>query len=67
MLNETSCLRDNIWPEHVRIINRNIKAGQTSCWIFEIGNIFQGTDYIDQKKEVGIALPLAQTKYDPFL
>ena len=40
LLQETSCLRNNIWQEHIRIINRNIKAGQTSCWIFEIGNIF---------------------------
>ncbi len=41
LLLETSCLRDNMWQEHLRIINRNIKVGQTSCWIFEIGNIFQ--------------------------
>ena len=40
LLVETSCLRDNIWQEHLRIINRNIKDGKTSCWIFEIGNIF---------------------------
>ena len=40
LLVETSCLRDNIWQEHIRIINRNIKDGQNSCWIFEIGNIF---------------------------
>ncbi len=40
LLLETSCLRDNIWKEHLRIINRNIKVGQTSCWIFEVGNIF---------------------------
>ena len=40
LLQETSCLRDNIWQEHLRIINRNIKAGQNSCWIFEVGNIF---------------------------
>ena len=40
LLLETSCLRDNIWKEHLEIVNRNIKAGQTSCYVFEIGNIF---------------------------
>ena len=40
LLSETSCLRNNIWQEHIRIVNRNIKAGQSSCWIFEVGNIF---------------------------
>ena len=40
MLLETSCLRDNIWKEHLEIVNRNVKAGQTSCNIFEIGNVF---------------------------
>ena len=41
LLSETSSLRDNIWQEHLRIINRNIKAGQTCCWIFEIGNRYK--------------------------
>ncbi len=41
LLLETSCLRDNIWKEHLEIVNRNIKAGQASCYIFEIGNVFQ--------------------------
>ncbi|WP_288261245.1 phenylalanine--tRNA ligase subunit beta [uncultured Prochlorococcus sp.] len=40
LLLETSCLRDNIWNEHLEIVNRNIKAGQASCYIFEIGNVF---------------------------
>ncbi len=40
LLLETSCLRDNIWKEHLEIVNRNIKAGQTSCYVFEVGNIF---------------------------
>ena len=40
LLSETSCLRDNIWEEHLEILNRNIKAGQTSVYIFEIGNVF---------------------------
>jgi len=40
LLLETSCLRNNIWKEHLEIVNRNIKAGQTSCYIFEVGNVF---------------------------
>ena len=40
LLQETSCLRNNIWQEHIRICNQNIKAGRESCWIFETGNIF---------------------------
>ena len=50
MLLETSCLRDNIWKEHLEIVNRNIKAGQTSCYIFEIGNVFQKkTEFIQEE------------------
>ncbi len=50
LLLETSCLRDNIWKEHLEIVNRNIKAGQTSCYIFEIGNIFQKkTEFIQEE------------------
>ena len=50
LLVETSCLRDNIWQEHLRIINRNVKAGQKSCWIFEIGNIFcKKSDFIQEE------------------
>ncbi len=40
LLQETSCLRNNIWQEHIKICNQNIKAGRECCWIFEIGNIF---------------------------
>ncbi len=50
LLLETSCLRDNIWKEHLEIVNRNIKAGQASCYIFEIGNVFQKkTDFIQEE------------------
>ncbi len=50
LLLETSCLRDNIWKEHVEIVNRNIKAGQTSCYIFEIGNVFhKNTEFIQEE------------------
>jgi len=50
LLLETSCLRDNIWKEHLEIVNRNIKAGQTSCYIFEIGNVFQKkTEFIQEE------------------
>ncbi len=50
LLLETSCLRDNIWKEHLEIMNRNIKAGQTSCYIFEIGNIFQKKNEFTQEE-----------------
>ncbi len=50
LLQETSCLRDNMWQEHINIINRNIKAGQSSCWIFEIGNIFPKTLDLNQQQ-----------------
>ena len=50
LLSETSCLRNNIWQEHIRIINRNIKAGKTSCWIFEIGNIFSNKSDLMQEE-----------------
>ena len=50
LLAETSCLRDNIWQEHLKIINRNIKAGQKCCWIFEIGNIFQNNNNFTQEE-----------------
>ena len=47
---ETSCLRDNIWKEHLEIVNRNVKAGQTSCYVFEIGNVFfKNTDLIQEE------------------
>ncbi len=50
LLLETSCLRDNIWKEHLEIVNRNIKAGQASCYIFEIGNVFQKkTEFIQEE------------------
>ena len=40
LLQETSCLRNNIWQEHIKICNQNHRAGKESCWIFETGNIF---------------------------
>jgi len=50
LLLETCCLRDNIWKEHLEIVNRNIKAGQASCYIFEIGNVFQKkTEFIQEE------------------
>ncbi|KGG04193.1 Phenylalanyl-tRNA synthetase beta chain [Prochlorococcus marinus str. MIT 9321] len=55
LLLETSCLRDNIWREHLEIVNRNIKAGQTSCYIFEIGNVFnKNTENIQEEVLNGV-------------
>jgi len=41
LLKETSCLRNNLWEEHIRIVNQNINSGSNNCWIFEIGKIFE--------------------------
>ena len=40
LLKETSCLRNNLWEEHIKIVNQNINSGSNHCWIFEIGKIF---------------------------
>jgi len=56
LLLETSCLRDNIWKEHLEIVNRNIKAGQTSCYIFEIGNVFQKKTELIQEEVLNGAI-----------
>ena len=48
LLQETSCLRNNIWQEHIKICNQNIKAGRDSCWIFETGNIFINDEKLKQ-------------------
>ena len=44
LLAETSCLRNNLWQEHIKIVNQNIKSGRNNCWIFEIGKIFTKED-----------------------
>ncbi len=50
LLSETSCLRDNIWKEHLEIVNRNIKAGQESCYVFEVGNVFyKNSEFIQEE------------------
>ncbi len=56
LLLETSCLRDNIWKGHLEIINRNIKVGQTSCFIFEIGNVFHKNTEIIQEEVLNGAI-----------
>tara|TARA_A100000164_G_scaffold272546_1_gene244474 strand:- start:1226 stop:3691 length:2466 start_codon:yes stop_codon:yes gene_type:complete len=50
LLLETSCLRDNIWQEHVKIVNQNINSGQNYCWIFEVGNIFHKKPDLSQEE-----------------
>ena len=56
LLLETSCLRDNIWKEHLEIVNRNIKVGQASCYVFEIGNIFQKKTELIQEEVLNGAI-----------
>ena len=50
LLLETSCLRDNIWQEHIRICNQNIKSGNDYCWIFEVGNVFHKNPDLSQEE-----------------
>jgi len=56
LLLETSCLRNNIWKGHLEIVNRNIKAGQKSCFIFEIGNVFHKNAEIIQEEVLNGAI-----------
>ncbi len=56
LLLETSCLRNNIWNEHLEIVNRNIKAGQTSCYVFEIGNVFYKNNDLIQEEVLNGAI-----------
>ena len=50
LLTETSCLRNNLWQEHIKIVNYNIKSGRDTCWIFEIGKIFQNhNNYLEEE------------------
>ncbi len=50
LLQETSCLRDNLWQAHIKICNQNIKSGNDYCWIFEVGNIFhKKTDLLQEE------------------
>ncbi len=50
LLIETSCLRDNMWQEHIKICNQNIKYGRDYCWIFEVGNIFNKKNDFSQEE-----------------
>ncbi len=50
LLLETSCLRNNIWQEHIRICNQNINSGLDYCWIFEVGNIFHNKPDLSQEE-----------------
>ena len=56
LLSETSCLRDNIWKEHLEIVNRNINAGQEGCYIFEIGNVFHKKNEYIQEEVLNLSL-----------
>ena len=43
LLADTSHLRTNLGEEHLQICVRNLKASQSGCSVFEIGNTFSGT------------------------
>ena len=51
LLKETSCLRNNLWEEHIKIVSQNINSGRNNCWIFEIGKIFtkNKNDFVEEE------------------
>lgn len=50
LLADTSHLRSNLWEEHLQICVRNLKASQSGCSLFEIGNIYSGQpDAVEQR------------------
>ena len=66
LLQETSCLRDNIWQEHIKICNQNIKSGIDYCWIFEVGNIFYKKPDLSQE-EILNGLIYGNNKFEKWL
>ncbi len=66
LLMETSCLRDNIWQEHIKICNQNIKSGHDYCWIFEVGNIFSKKPDYSQEEILNGAL-YGKNKFEQWL
>ncbi len=54
LLMETSHLRTNLWQEHLKICDRNLKASLEGCWIFEIGSVFHNkNNQFNQKTILG--------------
>ncbi len=66
LLLETSCLRDNIWQEHIKICNQNIKSGHDYCWIFEVGNIFHKNPDFSQEELLNGAI-YGNNKFEQWL
>ena len=66
LLLETSCLRDNMWQEHINICNQNIKSGQEYCWIFEVGNIFHKKPESSQEEILNGAI-FGNNKFEKWL
>ncbi len=66
LLLETSCLRNNIWQEHIKICNQNIKTGQDNCWIFEVGNIFHKEPDLSQEEILNGAI-YGNNKFEKWL
>ncbi|CAI8173270.1 MAG: Phenylalanine--tRNA ligase beta subunit [Prochlorococcus marinus str. MIT 9215] len=57
LLAETSHLRTNLWEEHLRVCQRNLKSSQPGCWLFELGNVYTSTtDGINQTSLLGGAI-----------
>ena len=66
LLSETSCLRDNIWQEHIKICNQNINSGHDYCWIFEVGNIFHKKPDLSQEEILNGAI-YGNNKFEKWL
>ncbi len=66
LLLETSCLRDNIWQEHIKICNQNIKSGHDYCWIFEVGNVFSNKPDFSQEEILNGAI-YGNNKFEQWL
>ena len=56
LLKETSCLRNNLWEEHIKIVNQNINSGRNNCWIFEIGKIFTDKNNFHEEELINGAI-----------
>ena len=53
---ELSVMRNSLYPNLLDAVSLNYSKGMDSFLIFEIGDIFKGTDYHNQEKHVSIVL-----------
>ena len=53
---ELSVMRNSLYPNLLDAVSKNFSKGNDSFSFFETGDIFNGTDYSNQKKHVGIVM-----------